>query len=293
MNRIEFYSNLNKYKDIVEKSNNYLEHQGTKGMKWGVRNWQYPDGRFTPEGKMRYFGTQPKEGVAATTIALSIYASYAALLVGTVTIGPAIHDAKVAKKAKKFEANLATEETDPKTGFKLKNDLMKSKTTKEDMEYVNLDHQYHGTKQKYKDLLEGTDKNCSLCTTAMVLRQKGYDVQANKRYEGTSGDFQEKIYKGGKFEKGSFKDIMNKLESEPEGSYGHFSVVWRGGNGAHSMFYKIEKGKPVIYCTQTNKIQNNKTLMETASPLDEMTKFMRCDNLEVNFDFVKENKLVH
>ena len=35
-------------------SNSYLAHHGTKGMKWGVRKYQNPDGSLTPEGRKRY-----------------------------------------------------------------------------------------------------------------------------------------------------------------------------------------------------------------------------------------------
>ena len=33
---------------------NYISHYGTKGMHWGERLYQYPDGRLTPLGKLRY-----------------------------------------------------------------------------------------------------------------------------------------------------------------------------------------------------------------------------------------------
>ena len=33
---------------------NYIEHYGTKGQKWGERKYQYQDGSLTPEGKIRY-----------------------------------------------------------------------------------------------------------------------------------------------------------------------------------------------------------------------------------------------
>lgn len=33
---------------------NNLSHAGIKGMKWGKRRYQNPDGSLTPEGKLRY-----------------------------------------------------------------------------------------------------------------------------------------------------------------------------------------------------------------------------------------------
>lgn len=33
--------------------NNYLEHYGTKGQKWGIRRYQYKDGTLTPLGRKR------------------------------------------------------------------------------------------------------------------------------------------------------------------------------------------------------------------------------------------------
>ena len=35
---------------------NYLMHHGIKGQKWGVRNYQNPDGTLTAAGKQRYLG---------------------------------------------------------------------------------------------------------------------------------------------------------------------------------------------------------------------------------------------
>lgn len=38
-------------------ANDELQHEGTKGMHWGIRKYQYEDGTYTEAGKERYFGS--------------------------------------------------------------------------------------------------------------------------------------------------------------------------------------------------------------------------------------------
>lgn len=47
---------------IIFKNDNTLCHYGTKGQKWGVRNYQNEDGSLTEEGRKRY-----KDRVRSTT----------------------------------------------------------------------------------------------------------------------------------------------------------------------------------------------------------------------------------
>lgn len=41
----------------IYQKDDELYHHGIKGQKWGIRRYQNPDGSLTPEGKMRYSGS--------------------------------------------------------------------------------------------------------------------------------------------------------------------------------------------------------------------------------------------
>lgn len=45
---------MSTYKVTFQDESESLSHFGIKGMKWGVRRYQNPDGSLTPEGKARY-----------------------------------------------------------------------------------------------------------------------------------------------------------------------------------------------------------------------------------------------
>ena len=42
------------YGYLCHGMNDYLEHHGILGQKWGIRRFQNPDGSLTPEGRIRY-----------------------------------------------------------------------------------------------------------------------------------------------------------------------------------------------------------------------------------------------
>ena len=48
----KYFGHSDEYYDLED--DDYLEHHGILGMKWGVRRFQNPDGSLTPEGRARY-----------------------------------------------------------------------------------------------------------------------------------------------------------------------------------------------------------------------------------------------
>ena len=294
----EYYA----YLEDARRKQDSLKHYGTPGQKWGVRHWQYADGRFNPEGKERYFGSKTKEndgqdanpeiGISYLEAKLLLYLSATAVTVagyGVAAGVSAVHDAKVSKNIKKYEEHRSTEEIDKKTGLKLKSNP--DATTEEDMKDINMEHRYwmfHGNER------EGCTQNCMLCTTAMDLKRRGYDVKAGKVKNGFPTEELKKWYKNAEPKTNRIEQIIKELKQEPEGSYGNFMCTWQFGGG-HSMFYRIENGKIAIYDAQSGKYYKDfekSNLYKNAWGGNGGTSYLRTDNLEININYLKENDYI-
>ncbi len=105
----------------------------------------------------------------------------------------------------------------------------------------------------------GTTMNCTFCTTAMALREKGYDVKAAKRERGTYTDalFQKAFNSPERdMSRQTADSMLKELGQNGEGSYGNLTVHWKLGGG-HSIFWKVENGNTKIYDGQNGREYTN------------------------------------
>ena len=270
--------------------NTELRHYGVKGMKWGVRRYQNKDGSLTAAGKKRLSSSDksrskdPKDFVnskgnmSASKLAgglgedLTAYAiAYAAIFATAYAIGKITEKAVRKKKDAEFEE--LYENRDPKTLSKLPK-LKKKMSPEESMKVTNPD---------YPDM--GSTMNCTFCTTAMALREKGYNVKAAKSGDGWYTDtlfsktFNAEEVKMKKTR--STKDVVNNLSAHGDGAYGNLTVSWKYG-GAHSIFWKNENGTTNFYDGQSGtsytKFNDKKTLFDYVEMSN--VKYSRLDNCE-------------
>lgn len=128
---------------------------------------------------------------------------------------------------------------------------------------------------------EGTTMNCTFCTTAMALREKGYDVRARK----VKGDgfYADDLFKA-TFDSPEIKmsrrskpdDVLKTLASNGNGAYGNLTVMWTLGGG-HSVFWKNENGKTHIYDGQSGE-----EITSSASATRNFMSYVNLRNVKYN-----------
>ncbi len=239
----------------------YLAHHGIKGQKWGVRRFQNKDGSYTPAGKERYGSDNSvaKSGEAfvqsigsskTSDLAGSVdpelveLAAYAVTTLSVLAIS-AIHSAAMQRAYRKSRMQ-ELERLKDKRKIKSFEDcpkLAQKMTPKDSMKVTNPD---------FPDL--GTTMNCTFCTTAMTLREKGYDVKAAKIDAGMfTNDFFKATFNASTIKMGKKKsgnEVIDTLSKNGDGAYGNLTVHWNLGGG-HSVFWKNEGGRTRIYDGQS------------------------------------------
>lgn len=275
----------------------YLVHHGIKGQTWGVRNGPpYPLSSGAKSAKEKQDDTNTErhsdirtsgEKIARRILSrsgdkktgvVSEIAIYAAVNLAPLLayLGIAAIASYINKKDQQKEDNEA-EKRFEKRNPKHVSELPKLESPMDPSESMKL------TNPGFPE--EGHVYNCTFCTTAMVLREKGYDVQAqttdhgwytNRFWERTFG-----IEKQTPIRALRPNDIVNTLESHGKGAYGNMSVYWKMGGG-HSIFWKNdEHGKLHIYDGQAGEEYDTseQSKLMRAIQVGETT-YSRLDNVE-------------
>lgn len=307
-------------------SNAYLMHYGVKGMKWGVRK------EYVPKGRRKSVKTSPPKSKSAMDLLLADpeLTTYATVAVAVLAYwgGKRISDLhKQGWFTEKYTASDVKRcHTTKEEDLKLINPLTGvSEQTIEKLPHIKSVSDLSKPEQKELTdaMKDGWMDNCVYCTTAGVLRRKGYDVEAkNSPGRGHSTEQMMKWWKGSKIE-----DFDGRSESNPkkadsfvldarerEGKKGrsdsdqlnHMSqVLQKQGVGAygemriygffcgHSVEYSVEKDGVKIH---DNQVRHTYKLDEYFNTHDHFypsnSVYMRLDTCEPDLDRILKEHAV-
>lgn len=150
------------------------------------------------------------------------------------------------------------EQIDPETGLYKKK---KDKGIDDDLKKVN---------PCYEDG-EPFQTNCTMCTAAMEMRRRGYDVAASALVDSRGGLREKQYSKWFKpptehknytnVKQGEYTKMKKDVAAQGDGARGEITVKWYMGGG-HNMFYQVEKGKMVVYDGQSGKKYSDRKLTD-------------------------------
>lgn len=220
------------YDQAIANKQDYLEHHGVKGQRWGVRRYQNYDGTRIGAGGKSSKTTKPSNkkpkhnfkdtsksqsergevygmlGMSVVGLAMSTALNAAAFSVGYVSGRGILAELMTAAGTVAYSGiavgreinNVKANAKEKKFAEERAQNPVDKKTgfhkkTKEMTPEEDMERVNPG----FKNWDKNTKNNCALCTMTYELRRRGYDVQANKATEGYDIDTLVKdYYKGAK-----------------------------------------------------------------------------------------------
>lgn len=289
-----------------------LMHYGRKGMRWGVMNGPpYPLGQSNAEYK-RNQETQSGHKLSYTKGKIQRNAKELRDMLGAAFI-PGYYEAymisnvnrSVQSSSKKDKSFYESKEGKPEKLSELKKKTYQT-TAKEDMKKVNPRKMFNS---------KGTYNNCVLCSVALDMRRRGYDVQARKTDVGYTDAEITKMYKGaqmkkmmplyakdkresiaevnplnahlptGKAMRNGINEMGNVLEKEGPNARGIVCVTYANAFSAHAMFWENDaNGQLTIYDGQSKTVNPN-ALLTAIDPMK--SRYIRTDTLQPASDIGK------
>lgn len=286
--KLVHYATLGEYfilSNNLDRLDEHIEHHGVQGQKWGVRNGPpYPlqPGSRTNETKgfsekARDFVDKHKNERAGLIDPVTDYIlfSYVMPIVFMFTYVAVSNHLTIKKMKQEQEDNKKLTPGDY-------NKIKGKHSRDDDMAAIN---------PNFNSGDKGYTMNCALCSTSYELRQRGYDVTANKSVVGrrneeisayfnkTKDDFQSSD---------NYDDFVKKLNAMPDGSRGITCTGAGYFDSRHAMVWEKDNGKVTIRDCQSNTkydtIDQSPVNKESSSSYD----FIRTDDAEINFDLIKD-----
>jgi hypothetical protein len=293
----------------------FLEHYGVKGMRWGVVNDDdtSEDSSSSAEKKPRFTDKQKKAMLIGAGVAGTLLVAYGGYKLG--------QSGQLNAGALKARQMLGRQEGPWKT-----NPLLASKDLTPD-QIQNLVNK--GANPGYGK--PGTKLNCRRATFAYEMRRRGFDVSATRTMSGEGqkfsgvynaltpdskvvGDSNRSLRRALRSEsrRGStgLRDAFDVLEGgsrnfvepvndshvsgvfrgllgQPDGARGEISMDWKSG-GRHSMAWEIIGGRPHVFDPQTGEhFASARDLRSSIGESISEASFLRLDNVDMNTDFLQ------